>query len=118
MAVVSECIGWLGVFPEPKRNIGASVRARLLNLAKERHQPNGLLLTLYVLERFLYRLSTTTHRERFVLKGAMLMTTWFEDPFRPTRDLDLLCYGDPDLEAMLSVFRKIYAVQADDGVVF
>ena len=64
--------------PEPKRNMGASVRARLLNLAKERNQPNDLLLTRYALERLLYRLSTTKHRDRFVLKGAMLMTTWFE----------------------------------------
>jgi predicted nucleotidyltransferase component of viral defense system len=103
---------------EPKRNMGASVRARLLSLAKERRQPNDLLLTRYALERFLYRLSTTRHRERFVLKGAMLMTTWFEDPFRPTRDLDLLGYGDSDPDAMLAVFREICAVQADDGVAF
>jgi len=104
--------------PEPKRNMGASVRARLLKLAKERNQPNDLLLTRYALERLLYRLSTTKHRERFVLKGAVLMTTWFEDPFRPTRDLDLLGYGDPDPQAMLAVFREICAAQMDDGVVF
>jgi predicted nucleotidyltransferase component of viral defense system len=104
--------------PEPKRNMGASVRARLLNLAKERNQPNDLLLTRYALERLLYRLSTTKHRERFVLKGAMLMTTWFENPFRPTRDLDLLGFGDPDPQAMLAVFREVLAIEADDGVVF
>jgi predicted nucleotidyltransferase component of viral defense system len=104
--------------PESKRNMGASVRARLLNLARERGQPNDLLLTRYALERLLYRLSITNHRERFVLKGAMLMTTWFEDPFRPTRDLDLLGFGDPDPQAMLVVFREICAVEADDGVVF
>jgi predicted nucleotidyltransferase component of viral defense system len=104
--------------PEPKRNMGASVRARLLNLAKERNQPNDLLLTRYALERLLYRLSTTKHRERFVLKGAMLMTTWFENSFRPTRDLDLLGFGDPDPQAMLAVFREVLAIEADDGVVF
>src|SRR3984893_16643915 len=104
--------------PEPKRNVGAPVRARLVNLAKERNQPNELLLTRYALERLLYRLSTTQHRERFVLKGAMLMSTWFDDPFRPTRDLDLLGFGDPDSEAMLGIFREICAVENDDGVVF
>jgi predicted nucleotidyltransferase component of viral defense system len=104
--------------PEPKRNMGASVRARLLNLAKERNQPHELLLTRYALERLLYRLSTTNHRDRFVLKGAMLMTTWFEVPFRPTRDLDLLGFGDPDPQAMLAVFREICALEIDDGVVF
>src|SRR5262245_31123625 len=104
--------------PEPKRNMGASVRARLLKLAKERNQPNDLLLTRYALERLLCRLSTSRHREHFILKGAMLMTTWFEAPFRPTRDLDLLGFGDPDPQAMLAIFREICVVEVDDGVVF
>jgi hypothetical protein len=81
--------------PNELRNIGASVRASLLNVSKERNQPFDLLLTRYVLERLLYRLGSTRHRERFVLKGAMLLTTWFDDPIRPTRDLDLLGMGDP-----------------------
>ena len=99
-------------------NMGASVRARLLELSKDRNQPFQLLLTRYVLERLLYRLSSTTHRDRFVLKGAMLMTTWFDDPFRPTQDLDLLSFGDPDPEAMLAVFQEICAIKANDGVAF
>jgi predicted nucleotidyltransferase component of viral defense system len=57
------------------RDIGASVRARLLNLARERGQVLDLLLTRYALERLLYRLSRSAHRNRFVLKGAMLVTT-------------------------------------------
>jgi len=60
----------------PVRNIGAFVRTRLLNLSKERNQLFEVLLTRYVLERFLCCLSKTRHRESFVLKGAMLMTTW------------------------------------------
>ncbi len=99
-------------------NMGASVRARLLNLSRERNQPFELLLTRYVLERLLYRLSTTKHRDRFVLKGAMLMTTWFDVPFRPTRDLDLLGFGDDDPDAMLAAFREICAVEINDGVQF
>ena len=86
---------------KPIRNRGASVRARLLNIAKTRNQPFDLLLTRYVLERLLYRLSTTAHRDRFVLKGAMLMTAWFDNPVRPTRDLDLLGFGSPEADAML-----------------
>jgi predicted nucleotidyltransferase component of viral defense system len=103
---------------KPLRNIGASIRARLLNLAKERNQPFDLLLTRFTLERFLYRLSISKYREHFVLKGAMLITTWFDDPYRPTRDLDLLGFGDADPEAVLGVFREICAVQADDAVIF
>jgi predicted nucleotidyltransferase component of viral defense system len=103
---------------KPLQNTGASVRARLLNLAKERNQPFDLLLTRYTLERLLYRLSSSQYRERFVLKGAMLMTNWMDDPHRPTRDLDLLAFGNSDPEAILSVFREICAIKADDAVVF
>jgi predicted nucleotidyltransferase component of viral defense system len=104
--------------PKPVKNIGASVRARLLNLAKERNQPFDSLLTRYALERLLYRLSTSKHRERFVLKGAILMTSWMDDPHRPTRDLDLLGFGDSDPDAMIATFRDICAVKADDAVSF
>jgi len=100
------------------RDIGASVRARLLNLAREKGQAFDLLLTRYAAERLLYRLSITPHRDRFVLKGAMLMTTWFDDPHRPTRDVDFLGYGDPAPESMLAVFREICAIAVNDGVVF
>lgn len=106
--------------PEPKkvRNVGASVRARLLALARQKGQAFDLLLTRYVIERLLHRLSISTHRDRFVLKGAMLMTTWFDDPHRPTRDVDFLGYGDPSPEPMLATFREICAIQVDDGVAF
>jgi predicted nucleotidyltransferase component of viral defense system len=100
------------------RDIGASVRARLLTLAREKGQVFDLLLTRYATERLLYRLSTTTHRDRFVLKGAMLMTTWFDDPHRPTRDVDLLGYGDPAPEPMLALFREICAIKENDGITF
>jgi len=103
---------------KPIRNLGASVRARLLNLAKDRNQPFDLLLTRYVLERFLYRLGSTKHRQNFVLKGAMLITTWFNDPHRPTRDLDLLGFGDPNPEALLAVIRSICSLNAQDAVTF
>lgn len=68
--------------PDQIRNRGASVRARLLKLSKERAQPFDILLTRYVLERLLYRLGTTSYKDRFALKGAMLLTVWFTDPHR------------------------------------
>lgn len=104
--------------PDRPRNIGASVRARLLALARRRNQPFDLLLTRYVLERLLYRLGNSSHRDRFVLKGAMLMAAWFDDPLRPTRDIDLLGFGDPEPNAILAVFREICSVAEDDGVLF
>jgi len=102
----------------PIQNMGASVRARLLNISRERNQTFQLVLTYYVLERLLYRLSQTKHRDRFILKGAMLLTKWFDDPLRPTQDLDLLGFGDDDPKEMVNTFREISAVPFNDGVIF
>ena len=104
--------------PDRPRNVGASVRQRLLNLAHARGQPMELLLTRYALERLLHRLSLSPHRERFVLKGAMLLATWFDEPHRATRDVDLLGFGEAAEDALLGTFREIMAVEADDGVSF
>ena len=100
------------------RNLGASVRARLLKLSKASGQSFDLVLTRFALERLLYRLSHSPHAERFVLKGAMLMMTWFDDPHRVTRDLDLLGFGNPGEDDILSAFRNILAQDGGDGVVF
>ena len=49
----------------------------------------------------------------------MLLVTWVADPFRPTRDLDLLGYGENSVEAIGEVFRAICAQPVDDdGVEF
>jgi predicted nucleotidyltransferase component of viral defense system len=102
----------------PTKNMGASVRSRLLNLSKQRRQPFDLLLNNFVLERLLYRLSQTAYRDRFILKGAMLLTKWFEDPLRPTRDLDFLAIGDDDQDEMVRIFKEVCAVSFNDGIVF
>jgi predicted nucleotidyltransferase component of viral defense system len=103
---------------KPLKNFGASVRARLLNLAKERNEPFDLLLTQYALERLLYRLSISKYKERFVLKGAMLLRHWLDDRHRPTRDLDLLGFGESDPQLTLGFFREICEIHGDDGVTF
>ena len=100
------------------RVVGASVRSRLLDLARAKKQSFDLVLTRYVLERLLFRLSRSSHRSRFVLKGAMLITTWFPDPYRPTRDLDLLAFSDSSEESILAVFSEVCAIPADDGITF
>lgn len=99
-------------------NLGASMRARLLKLSKANGQSFDLVLTRFALERLLYRLSQSPYAERFVLKGAMLMMSWFDDPHRGTRDLDLLGLGDPSEDAMHATFREILSRDGEDGVEF
>lgn len=104
--------------PRQPSNIGASVRTRLLRLSQEKNQIFELVLTRYVIERLLYRLAVSPHANGFVLKGAMLLMTWFEEPFRGTRDLDLLGYGDPTPQAALGVLQDVMSIEAQDGVRF
>jgi hypothetical protein len=68
----------------PPVNVSASVRARLLRVAKERREDFTLTLMHYAAERFLYRLSKSKHRDRFVLKGAMLFAVRIGEKYRPT----------------------------------
>lgn len=74
-----------------------------------------VLLTVYALERFLYRLGRSALRDRFVLKGALLLRLWSDHPYRATRDLDLLRHGDGSFEAVRADLQAICAVPADPG---
>lgn len=96
----------------------ASVRARLLSIAKATGVDFNQVLVRFALERFLYRLSRSAHADRFVLKGALLFTLWYDMPHRATRDADLLGFGPSDKETVAGMFRDIAAVVVDDGIVF
>ncbi len=72
------------------RNLAASIRARLKRRADATRQDFNLTLTHYGLERLLYRLSISPHAGNYLLKGALLFSLWYDQPHRPTRDVDLL----------------------------
>jgi predicted nucleotidyltransferase component of viral defense system len=99
-------------------DLAASVRARLLNIAKAEQADFNSVLVRYALERFLYRLGQSAHADHFVLKGAMLFNLWYAMPHRPTRDVDLLGFGPSDLQAIAQTFREIVNEVAEDGIVF
>jgi len=101
------------------KNRAASVLARLRTISQVRQEGFQLVLERYALERLLYRLSRSAHRERFVLKGAMLFAVWGQEAYRPTRDLDFLGYGPNEPSAVAECFREICeAAVPDDGLVF
>ena len=104
--------------PARPTNVAASVRTRLLNVAKAQGADFNQVLVRFALERILYRLAQSQHAERLLLKGALLFTLWYDMPHRATRDADLLGFGASDLESVAQVFREIAAVAVDDGIVF
>ena len=100
------------------RNIGASIRDRLLNKARAEKLDFNLLLTKYALERMLYRLSISEQRDQFLLKGALLFDLWFDVPHRPTHDADFLGFGSAEIPHIEDVFRGICRIGFEDGIVF
>jgi predicted nucleotidyltransferase component of viral defense system len=100
-------------------DVAASVKARLLNLRTISGRPFDHLLIAYVLERLLYRLSASEHRDRFILKGAVLFSAWFDAPHRATRDLDLMGYGANSPATLIQAFKDICGTPVEpDGLVF
>jgi hypothetical protein len=76
------------------------------------------VLNRFALERLLCRLSTSAHADSFLLKGALLFALWYDDPHRPTRDADLLGFGQDDADRLIAVFRDVAAMSMEDGIVF
>ena len=103
---------------ERPQDIAASIRQKLLNRARERKEDFQLLLTRYAIERLLYRLSKSQYAESFVLKGAFMFLIWTSEVYRPTRDLDLLGFGDSSLDRIVAIFKELCDIQQGDGLVF
>ena len=101
------------------KNVTASVRERLRQRAAATIRPFDEVLTYYAMERFLYRLSQTKHRERFVLKGALMLQLWGTTVQRPTRDIDFLGRGDVNAVQLATIIADCIAVDVlPDGLVF
>ena len=95
-----------------------SIRQRLLNHAKKSGEEFQLTLDRYAVERLLYRLSISRHRDDFLLKGAMLFRHWFDQEHRPTRDADFLGFGAPDPARLEAIVRELCELEVDDALAF
>lgn len=100
------------------KNLGASVRARLLDLANRRGIEFQLVLSEYAIERLLYRLGASHHVDQFVLKGATLFRIWADVGHRATWDLDLHGRGANGVDDVLSAIRELCAIEVEDGIIF
>lgn len=99
--------------------LARSLQTRLARHAKAIGVDPNLVLTRYAVERFLYRLSRSPYAERFVLKGALLLLVWLGEALRPTRDADLLGFGDLSDATLVGIFKDICNVRVDaDGMTY
>jgi predicted nucleotidyltransferase component of viral defense system len=103
---------------EPGKTSAAAIRAKLLALAQVSGEDYQRVLGRFAIERLLYRLGNSPHRDRFVLKGATLFTLWTGKSHRPTKDLDLLGSGSSAIEDVEQSVRAICEIEDDDGISF
>lgn len=100
-------------------NLAASIHRRLLNRNRTLGEDFNYVLSRYAIERLLYRLYRSGQVDKFVLKGATLFYVWTGRAYRPTKDLDLLGYGDSSTEQLTLAFQKAcHAEVESDGLVF
>ena len=102
-----------------RQNVAAPVGGRLFNRSKQTGDDFQLILTRYGCERFLYRLGASSVRDRFILKGATLLALWMDEPYRATRDVDMLAFGRNDEAAIRKAMETICKVPCpEDGLTF
>jgi predicted nucleotidyltransferase component of viral defense system len=101
------------------KDVEASIRARLKKIAKETNRLFDTVLLQYFHERFLYRLSISSYRNHFVLKGALLFLIYGMSHSRPTTDIDFLGEDiDNSEQNLLKTVKEIISIPVNDGVRF
>ena len=96
-----------------------SLKARLRNMAREKGVMAQVLLQNYMFERFLVRLAQSDYRDKFVLKGGMLIAAMVGLEQRSTMDLDTTVRNLPMTEqSILEAINAICAVAIADGSAF
>ena len=100
--------------------VGQSIQDRLGGIARQRAMRVDLLALRFCMERFLARLAASPHRDRFALKGAMLMAVWHGNLLRATNDIDLHGVDGSDLGRVREIVTEVCATSTgrDDGVIF
>lgn len=102
-----------------KKNIVASVLARLRNTAKSSDAPFQQILQQYAMERFLYRVSRSPHAQTVILKGALLLKTIGIPRARPTMDIDMLRKGKADQASLIALVKDCATIEVEpDGLTF
>ncbi|NNM42815.1 MAG: nucleotidyl transferase AbiEii/AbiGii toxin family protein [Chlamydiae bacterium] len=104
---------------KPKKNLGESIRQRLKNLSEERNRPFDEILRYYAMERFLYRLSISSHAKKFFLKGGLMLKVWDSLDHRATMDIDLLARTSNQIDDLDRIITEVSEIACEeDGIAF
>lgn len=98
----------------------ASIKAQLKNEAQEQSKTLQDILTIYGLERTIYRLSISKYAKNFTLKGGIFLYALFDGNYsRSTLDIDLLANKTSNtIENMRNIFSYIFSIEVNDAINF
>jgi hypothetical protein len=104
---------------KPKKNLSESIRQRLKNLSEQRNRPFDEILRYYSMERFLYRLSISSHVKKFFLKGGLMLKVWDSLDHRATMDIDLLAKTSNQIDHLYRIITEVAEIACEeDGITF
>lgn len=96
-----------------------SLKAKIRNIAKQKNIPAQVILQNYMFERLLVRLSASEYKDKFVLKGGMLVAAIVGLDNRATMDMDTTLKNLPlTPEAIRDALDNVCGIESDDEVVF
>ena len=97
----------------------AQAKGRIKNIASKNGADPRVLMRIYMMERFLERVSLSAYKDNFIIKGGMLITSMVGISMRSTMDIDTTVRGqDLSLENAQRIVSEIAGIQIDDGVSF
>lgn len=94
-----------------------SLKAKASNLSKKTNIPNKYLIQNFMFEALLKRISKSKYKDKFIIKGGLLLSSIFGVNLRSTMDLDTTIKGLPlDRETITKVINEIISINLDDNV--
>ncbi len=100
-----------------KKNLPESVYAKLKKIALTKNRPTQEIIRYYAMERFLYRLSSSQHKDSFFLKGGLMLMVWDPTMHRATVDIDLLAKANNSIENISKILKEIcFQPVEQDGI--
>ena len=96
-----------------------SLKAKIRNLARKKDMSAQVVLQNFMFERFLERLSKSEYKDKFILKGGMLIATLVGINNRATMDMDITIRNYPvTIDSLTEVIVEICSIDIQDDIVF
>ena len=94
-----------------------SLKVKVSNLALSTNIPNKYLIQSFMFEALLKRISVSKYKDKFIIKGGLLLSSIFGVNLRSTMDLDTTIKGLPlDRTTITKVINEIISIDLKDNI--